>query len=42
MSNEQKIQAIVELIFDKTIPKDQLGLYAEEDLIRDVAEIIDA
>ncbi len=40
MTNEQKIQAVYELVASKTIPKDQFGFYTDLDLIKDIANII--
>lgn len=40
MSNEQKIRALMELIFKRTEPKDQLGFYTEQDLYNDIKHII--
>jgi len=40
MSNDKKVKAIVDLIIEKTIPKDQFGFYGVDDIIRDVEAII--
>lgn len=40
MSNEQKIEAIYQLIVQKTMPKDQFGFYTEQMLIQDIAAIM--
>jgi len=40
MSNEEKILAIMQLIINKTMPKEQLGFYTESDLFNEVSEII--
>ena len=42
MSNEQKILAILKLIFEKTMPKDQFGFYTEQDMYNDIARIINS
>lgn len=42
MSNEQKIQAILNLIFQKTMPKDQFGFYTEQHMYQDIANIINS
>lgn len=42
MSNEQKIVAIVKLIFDRTLPKDQFGFYTEQNLVQEITGIINS
>jgi len=40
MTNEQKVQAIYDLIAKNTYPKDQLGFYSEQDLWNDLTKIL--
>ena len=40
MNNEQKICEIYQLITNKTMPKDQLGFYTENDLVDDITKIV--
>jgi hypothetical protein len=40
MSDEQKAQAVYELIVRETYPKDQLGFYTEEMLYNEILGII--
>lgn len=37
---EEKAQQILQLIFDKTYPKDQLGFYTEEMMYQDILRIL--